>query len=50
MTAFMVIDEHGWRWYYDTKEELLEAIRLGTVSATEYYELSGVSHQLENKS
>jgi hypothetical protein len=39
--AYMVIDEQGYRWYYDTKVEMLESIRLGNVTATEYYELCG---------
>jgi hypothetical protein len=41
VSAYMVIDEQGYRWYYDTKVEMLESIRLGNVTATEYYELSG---------
>jgi hypothetical protein len=41
VTAYMVIDEQGYRWYYDTKVEMLESIRLGNVTATEYYELCG---------
>jgi hypothetical protein len=41
VTAYMVIDSEGYRWYYDTKVEMLESIRLGNVTATEYYELSG---------
>jgi hypothetical protein len=45
----MVIDSEGYRWYYDTKVEMLESIRLGNVTATEYYELSGTVKLIGDK-
>jgi len=49
VTAYMVIDEQGYRWYYDTKVEMLESIRLGNVTATEHYELSGTVKLIGDK-
>ena len=41
MKAYMIIDKEGYRWYWDTAEEMLESVRLGNVEPVEYYVLEG---------
>ena len=54
MIAYMIIDAKGYRWYYDSKEEMLESVRLGNIDLDDepetwtYYELSGVPHMLRD--
>lgn len=52
MIAYMVVDAKGYRWYYDTKAEMLESVRLGNieldVETWSYYELTGAPHMLRN--
>ena len=50
MIAYMIVDAKGYRWYYDTKEEMLESVRLGNIELDpkvwSYYELAGSPRKL----
>ena len=57
MIAYMIVDINGYRWYYDSKEEMLESVRLGNTflgkieldpEVWSYYELFGTPHMLRD--
>ena len=52
MIAYMIVDAKGYRWYYDSKEEMLESVRLGNIELDPevwtYYELAGAPHMLRD--
>lgn len=50
--AYMIVDVDGYRWYFDSKEEMLACIQRGDIRLESddwnYYELTGQPNKLSD--